>query len=56
MRLEVRPLDGNAASDDEVAALVAALERLVQPEPAHQEPAPSRWRLAGRIYDGDAEF
>ena len=57
MRLDVEALDGRPASDEEVAALLAALERLMRAEPAHAAPPPvSRWRLAGRAFDEEPTF
>jgi hypothetical protein len=36
-------------SDDELAAVVTALQSLqAAPPPAHDEPASSRWKRAGR--------
>jgi hypothetical protein len=43
-----------AAANDEVAAIVAALEALECESRRQAQLPPSRWRLAGRIYEADA--
>jgi hypothetical protein len=43
-----------AATNDEIAAIVAALEALERDSSRQAEPQPSRWRLAGRDYGADA--
>ncbi len=47
MPLAVEP----APANDELAAIVAALEALAQSGEPALPPKPSRWRLAGRVYD-----
>jgi hypothetical protein len=42
-----------APTDEELAAIVAALDTPLEPESA-APPAPSRWRAAGRVYDDEA--
>ncbi len=40
-----------APSDDEIAAILIALQRSMQAQPVNeQRPKPSRWRMAGRDY------
>jgi len=43
------------ASEQEVAAIVAALRLLDTADTRAAAPEPSRWRLAGRDYAADAE-
>ena len=43
-----------AAANDEVAAIVAALEALERESRRQAQFPPSRWRLAGRVYEADA--
>jgi hypothetical protein len=40
-------------TDEELAAIIAALDACDEPESA-APPAPSRWRAAGRVYDDEA--
>jgi len=42
-----------APADEELAALVAALDASSEPDAA-PSPPPSRWRAAGRVYDDEA--
>jgi hypothetical protein len=43
-----------APTDDEIAAIVVALEALPRDSVRQARPGPSRWRLAGRDYETDA--
>lgn len=47
MPLAVEP----APTDEELAVIVAVLEALAEPAERSLPAKPSRWRLAGRVYD-----